>query len=80
MTPDTLALVRDFGLPLVALIAVSLIYYRSQQDVVKDLRAQRDLANTRADALIEGLRSQTSATTELTNIVREGFRREQDRS
>lgn len=80
MTPDTFAFIERFGLPLVAAVALGYVLYRTLMGVISDLRTQRDTANIRADALIDGLRAQTTATTELTAIVREGFRREGGKS
>ena len=75
MTPETFTFIQQFGLPLVGLVAVAYVLYRTLMGTIADLRNQRDTANVRADSLIEGLRAQTSATTELTTLVKDGFAR-----
>jgi len=75
MTPETFTFIQQFGLPLVAAVALAFVLYRTLMGTIADLRTQRDTANGRADTLIEGLRAQASATTELTSLVKAGFDR-----
>jgi hypothetical protein len=67
---DSLSLIREYGLPLVALVVVAILYYRQNEGEKKDLRTQRDAANARADAALDVGRQQIAATHDLTVAVK----------